>query len=160
MTSMEEAVAIQVEVNGKIYKAEVEPRLLLCDFIRHHLGLKGTHVGCEHGVCGCCTVKLNGRTARSCLTFAVQADGCSVETLESLAGDGPLTPLQMAFHENHALQCGFCTPGFLMVLTEFLERTPEPTEAQITQALSSNLCRCTGYVNMIAAVRQVVAKKL
>ena len=147
---------IQLTVNGEPHSAEVEPRLLLADFLRHRLGLKGTHIGCEHGVCGACTVRLNGDTARSCITFAVQADGGSVQTVEGLAADGPLTALQEAFHRCHALQCGYCTPGFLMVLTEFLERVPEPSDEQIVEALSGNLCRCTGYVNMVAAVRAAV----
>jgi len=146
--------SIRLSVNGQACSAEVEPRLLLADFLRHRLGLKGTHLGCEHGVCGACTVRLNGETVRSCLTFAVQAHGGTVQTVEGLAGEGPLTALQDAFHRCHALQCGYCTPGFLMVLTEFLERVPRPTDEQIVEALSGNLCRCTGYVNMIAAVRQ------
>jgi aerobic-type carbon monoxide dehydrogenase small subunit (CoxS/CutS family) len=150
--------SIRLSVNGTAWSGEVEPRLLLADFLRHRLGLKGTHIGCEHGVCGACTVRMNGETVRSCLTFAVQADGGSVETVESLAGEGPLTALQAAFHRSHALQCGFCTPGFLMVLTEFLQRVREPSDAQIMQALSGNLCRCTGYVNMITAVREAAAE--
>jgi carbon-monoxide dehydrogenase small subunit len=153
---MTERIEIELEVNGRKVSGVVEPRLLLCDFLRHRLGLKGTHVGCEQGVCGACTVLLDGKTARSCLTFAVQANGRSVKTVESLAGDGPLTPLQTAFHHCHALQCGFCTPGFLMVLTEFLDDNPTPSDDDIVEALSGNLCRCTGYVNMIAAVRQAV----
>jgi aerobic carbon-monoxide dehydrogenase small subunit len=152
----EDVVPITLEVNGRGYTAEVEPRLLLADFLRHHLGLKGTHIGCEHGVCGACTVHLNGRSARSCITFAVQADGCAVTTVEGLAGEGPLTALQQAFHRCHALQCGYCTPGFLMVLTEFLQQQPDPTDEQIVEALSGNLCRCTGYVNMISAVKQAI----
>ena len=145
---------ISMEVNGRPCSGEVEPRRLLADFLRHDLGLKGTHIGCEHGVCGACTVRLNGRTTRSCLTFAVQAQGASIVTVEGLAGDGPLTVLQAAFHRCHALQCGYCTPGFLMVLTEFLERIPDPTDDQIRDALSGNLCRCTGYINMVRAVRE------
>jgi aerobic-type carbon monoxide dehydrogenase small subunit (CoxS/CutS family) len=150
-------IEISVTVNGKPYSGSVEPRLLLCDFLRHRAGLTGTHVGCEQGVCGACTISLNGRTARSCLTFAVQADGAEIKTIEGVAGDGSLTPLQTAFHHCHALQCGFCTPGFIMVLTEFLERTPSPSEQDIISAISANLCRCTGYVNMIEAVKQVAA---
>jgi aerobic-type carbon monoxide dehydrogenase small subunit (CoxS/CutS family) len=152
----EELTPVTITVNGRAYSAEVRPRLLLADFLRHHAGLKGTHIGCEHGVCGACTVHLDGRSARSCLTFAVQADGGSVTTVEGLAGDGPLTALQSAFHRCHALQCGYCTPGFLMVLAEFLRRNPAPSEAQIVEALSGNLCRCTGYVNMITAVKQAI----
>jgi carbon-monoxide dehydrogenase small subunit len=148
---------IRIDVNGVAHAGTVEPRLLLCDFLRHRAGLKGTHVGCEQGVCGACTVILDGKTVRSCLTFAVQADGASIRTVEGLAGDGPLTPLQTAFNHCHALQCGFCTPGFLMVLTEFLTENPSPTDDEIIRALSGNLCRCTGYVNMIAAVREVAA---
>jgi carbon-monoxide dehydrogenase small subunit len=151
---MTERVPVEIEVNGVAVAGQVEPRMLLCDFLRHRAGLKGTHVGCEQGVCGACTIVLDGRTARSCLTFAVQANGRSVRTVEGLAGDGPLTPLQAAFHHCHALQCGFCTPGFLMVLTEFLEDHPSPSEDEIIAALSGNLCRCTGYVNMIEAVKR------
>ena len=151
---MTEQVRIELEVNGRTVTDSVEPRMLLCDFLRHRIGLTGTHVGCEQGVCGACTVILDGKTARSCLTFALQANGRSVRTVESLAGDGPLTPLQTAFHHCHALQCGFCTPGFLMVLTEFLDENASPSDEEIVQALSGNLCRCTGYVNMIEAVRQ------
>jgi len=150
--------SIRLTVNGQACAGEVEPRLLLADFLRHRAGLKGTHIGCEHGVCGACTVRMDGETLRSCLTFAVQADGASVETVESLAGDGPLSALQSAFHRHHALQCGYCTPGFLMVLTEFLRRVPEPSDAQIVQALSGNLCRCTGYVNMIPAVKEAASE--
>ena len=152
----DERMAVTVTVNGRACTAEVEPRLLLADFLRHHAGLKGTHIGCEHGVCGACTVHLDGRSARSCITFAVQADGCAITTIEGLAGDGSLTALQRAFHRCHALQCGYCTPGFLMMLTEFLRHNPDPSEAQIVQALSGNLCRCTGYVNMISAVKQAI----
>jgi carbon-monoxide dehydrogenase small subunit len=152
-------IRIAVTVNGKIHTSEVEPRLLLADFLRHRLGLKGTHVGCEHGVCGACTVNIDGSTARSCLTFAAQVDGATVTTVEGLAKDGPLTALQEAFHCAHALQCGFCTPGFLMVLDEFLIQVPDPTDEQIVKALSGNLCRCTGYVNMVDAVRQVVRER-
>ena len=153
---MSEPVTIALTVNGRAQRASVEPRLLLADFLRHRLGLKGTHIGCEQGVCGACSVLIDGRSARSCTTFAVQADGCAITTVEGLAGDGPLTALQAAFHRHHALQCGYCTPGFLIVLTEFLREVPEPTEAQIVAALSGNLCRCTGYVNMIAAVKDAI----
>jgi aerobic carbon-monoxide dehydrogenase small subunit len=154
---MIDQIEISVTVNGRPYSGSVEPRLLLCDFLRHRAGLTGTHVGCEQGVCGACTISLNGRTARSCLMFAVQADGAEIKTIEGVAGDGALTPLQAAFHHCHALQCGFCTPGFIMVLTEFLERTPSPSEQDIINAISANLCRCTGYVNMIEAVKQAAA---
>jgi carbon-monoxide dehydrogenase small subunit len=158
MLEGEGLIPVTVKVNGRSCSGNVEPRLLLADFLRHHAGLKGTHIGCEHGVCGACTVHLNGRSARSCITFAVQADGASVTTVEGLAGNGPLTALQAAFHRRHALQCGYCTPGFLMVLTEFLQRVPTPTHDQIVEALSANLCRCTGYVNMIAAVREAAGE--
>jgi aerobic carbon-monoxide dehydrogenase small subunit len=154
MSHQSETVKISLTVNGVARTGSVAPRLLLADFLRQDLGLSGGDIGCEHGVCGACTVLLDGRTARSCLTFAVQSDGASIVTVEGLAGDGPLTPIQAAFRRCHALQCGFCTPGFLMIVTEFLERFPEPTDAEIVEALSANLCRCTGYVNMIDAVRE------
>lgn len=147
-------IRISLTVNGQARTGSVPPRRLLADFLRHDLGLTGTHIGCEHGVCGACTVLLNGATARSCLTFAVQVNGASIFTVEGLAGDGPLTPVQAAFRGCHALQCGYCTPGFLMIVTEFLERNMEPTHAEIIAALSANICRCTGYVNMVAAVRE------
>ena len=146
-------IEIRLSVNGQTYKRSVEPRMLLVDFLRHELGLTGTHVGCAHGVCGACTIRFNGVTVRSCLLFAVQAEGADVMTVEGLAGDGPLTPVQRAFHESHALQCGFCTPGFLMTVTEFLERNPGPNESEIKDAIAGNLCRCTGYVNIVKAVR-------
>jgi carbon-monoxide dehydrogenase small subunit len=131
----------------------VEPRLLLSDFIRHELGLTGTHVGCEHGVCGACTVLMDGQAVRSCLVFAVQADGCALETVEGLTpGDGPMHVLQEAFHDAHGLQCGFCTPGFLMTLIPFLAENPEPTEDDVRLAISGNLCRCTGYAKIVDAV--------
>ena len=147
---------VDVAVNGVRHQRAVEPRLLLSDFLRHELGLTGTHVGCEHGVCGACTVLLDGDAVRSCLMFAVQADGHEVTTVEGLApagGEGPLHPLQAAFRETHALQCGFCTPGFLMTLIPFLRDHPSPDEREIREALSGNLCRCTGYQNIVAAVR-------
>ena len=147
---------IAMTVNGRSYSAEVEPRLLLADFLREDLGLTGTHLGCEHGVCGACTVLLNGRPIRSCLMFAVQANGCHVETVEGLArGDSEnLHPIQQAFWEEHALQCGFCTPGFLMTVRAFLERQPNPTRDEIREALAGNLCRCTGYQNIVNAVEK------
>ncbi|HSE53496.1 MAG TPA: (2Fe-2S)-binding protein [Gemmatimonadales bacterium] len=147
---------IEVTVNGTRHAREVEPRLLLSDFLRHDLGLTGTHVGCEHGVCGACTVLFDGEPARSCLMFAVQADGHAVDTVEGLAAGDTLHPVQRAFHETHALQCGFCTPGILMTLIPFLREHPAPTEAEIREALSGHLCRCTGYANIIAAVQRVV----
>ena len=145
-------------VNGSRFESEVEPRLLLSDFLRHELQLTGTHVGCEHGVCGACTVLLDGVAVRSCLMFAVQADGCDLTTVEGLAGD-ELHPIQTAFHEAHGLQCGFCTPGILTSLVPFLRDNPDPDEQQIREALSANLCRCTGYQNIVAAV-QLAAKKM
>src|SRR4051812_24900920 len=145
---------VTLTVNGKPYTREVEPRILLSDFLRHELGLTGTHVGCEHGVCGACTVLLDGAAVRSCLTFAVQAHGHEVGTVEGLASDpADLHPLQQAFWESHALQCGFCTPGFLMTLLPFLQENPNPTEEEIRAAISGNLCRCTGYQNIVDAVR-------
>ena len=145
-------VSVSLTVNGSAVSRTVEPRLLLSDFLRHDLGLTGTHVGCEHGVCGACTVLLDGDAVRSCLLFAVQAEGHAVETVEGLATNGDLHPLQAAFHATHALQCGFCTPGFLMTLVPFLREHPHPDEGEIRQALSGNLCRCTGYKNIVDAV--------
>jgi len=146
---------ISVEINGRAYWGTVEPRLLLSDFIRHEAHLTGTNVGCEHGVCGACTVQLDGEPIRSCLMLAVQADGRSVRTVEGLApADGDLHPLQQAFHEVHALQCGFCTPGFLMTIEAFLASAPaDLDERAIREALAGNLCRCTGYQNIVEAVR-------
>jgi aerobic-type carbon monoxide dehydrogenase small subunit (CoxS/CutS family) len=146
-------VRIAVRVNGEPYEREVEPRTLLSDFIRHDVGLTGTKVGCEHGVCGACTVQLDGEPVRSCLMLAVQANGRSLRTIEGLAADGG-HPLQRAFHERHALQCGFCTAGFLMSLEPFVRENPEPSEAEIREALAGNLCRCTGYRGMVEAVSQ------
>jgi len=145
--------SITVTVNGQSYRRQVEPRLLLSDFLRHMLGLTGTHVGCEHGVCGACTILLDGAPVRSCLLFAVQADGQTVTTVEGLA-EGPenLHPIQRGFWEAHGLQCGFCTPGILMTLVPFLEQNPHPTEAQVREAISGNLCRCTGYQHIVDAV--------
>ena len=145
---------IAVTINGKRVLGAVEPRLLLSDFIRQDAGLTGTHVGCEHGVCGACTILLDGEAVRSCLLFAVQVDGHDVQTVEGLAPGGTLHPLQAAFRDAHALQCGFCTPGILLTLIPFLRDNPDPTEAEIREALSGNLCRCTGYANMIDAVRR------
>lgn len=149
---------INVSVNGTSYEREVDVRLTLADFLRHHINLTGTHVGCEHGVCGACTILLDGRTARSCLTFAVQVDGRSITTIEGLGGaDGNLSVLQQAMADNHGLQCGFCTPGVLATLTELLNDTPDPTEEQVREALTGNLCRCTGYTGIVAAAMQVAA---
>jgi len=144
---------VRVTVNGVAYERTVEPRMLLSDFIRHELGLTGTHVGCEHGVCGACTILFDGEPIRSCLMFAVQADGHEIMTVEGLATDGQLHPLQEAFHEAHALQCGFCTPGFLMTLKPFVETHPRPSEKEIREAISGNLCRCTGYQHIVEAVK-------
>ena len=143
---------IAVTVNGTLYEREVETRWTLGDFLRQELGLTGTHFGCEHGVCGACTILMDGLTARSCLMLAVQADGHAVETVEGLApSETELHPIQQAFQDNHALQCGFCTPGMLMTLVEFLRDNPAPTEPEVRIALSGNLCRCTGYQNIVAA---------
>jgi aerobic carbon-monoxide dehydrogenase small subunit len=156
---MSELHTVNVTVNGQPYTRQVEPRLLLSDFLRHELGLTGTHVGCEHGVCGACTVLFDGQPTRSCLTFAVQADGRQVMTVEGLAASqDDLHPLQQAFWEAHGLQCGFCTPGFLMTLLPFLEENADPTEAEIREAIAGNLCRCTGYQNIIAAARLAAGK--
>jgi carbon-monoxide dehydrogenase small subunit len=144
---------ITVTVNGVRYEKTVEPRMLLVDFIRHELGLTGTHVGCEHGVCGTCTILFDGEPARSCLMFAVQANGHEVRTVEGLGTVDKLHPLQEAFRVAHALQCGFCTPGFLMTLVPFLEENPNPSEEEIREALSGNLCRCTGYQHIVDAVK-------
>jgi len=149
---MTETRKIEMTVNGVRHQVEVETRVTLADCLRHHLGLTGTHLGCEHGVCGACTVIVDGRAARSCLMLAVQADGAEIATVEGLAGDdGALHPLQQAFHDNHGLQCGFCTPGMLMTLIDFLESNPDPSETEVREALSGNLCRCTGYQGIVAA---------
>lgn len=150
---------ITVTVNGVRYEKTVEPRMLLVDFIRHELGLTGTHVGCEHGVCGTCTVLFDGQPVRSCLTFAVQANGHDIRTVEGLGTIDKLHPLQAAFRDKHALQCGFCTPGFLMTLVPFLEENPKPSEEEIRQALSGNLCRCTGYQHIVDAVKLASDKR-
>jgi len=150
---------VSIEINGRTYDREIEPRLLLSDFIRHEAGLTGTHVGCEHGVCGACTVQLDGEPVRSCLTLAVQAEGHSLRTVEDLAQeDGTLHPLQQAFHECHGLQCGFCTPGFLMSLEPLLAEARDFDEREIREALAGNLCRCTGYQNIVASVRLAAAR--
>jgi carbon-monoxide dehydrogenase small subunit len=157
---MTDLVTINVRVNGKDYQRQVEPRLLLSDFIRHDLNLTGTHVGCEHGVCGSCTILFDGQPVRSCLLFAVQADGHNILTIEGLAPDPDhLHPIQEAFHEAHALQCGFCTPGFVMTLKPFLEENPDPSDEEIREAISGNLCRCTGYDHIVDAVH-IAAEKM
>jgi aerobic-type carbon monoxide dehydrogenase small subunit (CoxS/CutS family) len=145
---------IELVVNGRSHREQVEPRLLLSDFLRHTLGLTGTHVGCEHGVCGACTVRLDGVAVRSCLLLAVQADGCNVETVEGLAVDGELNALQTAFKQCHALQCGFCTPGILMAAGQLLEG-PAPSREEIADMLSGHLCRCTGYEPIVEAIARV-----
>ncbi len=148
---------ITVEVNGVAYDRTVPPRLLLSDFLRHELHLTGTHVGCEHGVCGACTVQLDGDGVRSCLLFAVQVDGCAIKTVEGLASGPELHPLQAAFSGAHALQCGFCTPGFLMAIDSMLDELSAMNEAEIREALSGNICRCTGYQGIVEAVQATVA---
>jgi len=156
---MTDTRTIAVTVNGSRFDLEVETRLTLVDCLRHHIGLSGTHVGCEHGVCGACTVLFDGQAVRSCLMFAVQADGAMVTTVEGLADEnGQLHPLQQAFHDNHGLQCGFCTPGVLMTLLEFLQHNPAPTEAEVREALSGNLCRCTGYQGIVAAALDAASR--
>jgi len=150
---MPEKIAIKLKVNGVERTAVVEPRRSLVDFLRHDLGLVGTHVGCEHGVCGACTIMLDGRTARSCLLFAAQADGAEVITIEGIGTDEALHPLQQAFRQHHALQCGFCTPGMILTALEMLRDNADPTEEEIRVGLSGNLCMCTGYVNIVRAVR-------
>ena len=149
---------ITVTVNGESRQAAVEPRLLLADFLRQTVGLTGTHVGCEHGVCGACTVFVDGDSVRSCLMFAVQADGRSVETVESLGSIGRMNALQQSFHAHHALQCGFCTPGMLMTATDLIKKYPLATDDDIREGLSGNLCRCTGYEHIVKAIRAVVGK--
>ena len=145
---------VDVTVNGKRYREVAESRLLLSDFLRHTLGLTGTHVGCEHGVCGACTVLLDGVAVRSCLVLAVQADGADVQTVEGLAADGELNRLQQAFHECSALQCGFCTPGILMAATDLLSRGRQPDRAEIEDLLSGHICRCTGYTPIVDAIEK------
>ena len=145
---------IEVQVNGTARRARVEPRLTLADFLRERCHLTGTHLGCEHGVCGACTVLLDGDAVRSCLVFAVQADGAEVTTIEGVGGpDGELSPVQAAFRDEHGLQCGFCTPGFVLSVTAFLRDNPTPTDDEIREGLSGNLCRCTGYQGILDAVR-------
>jgi len=150
---------ISTVVNGVQYERPVEPRLLLSDFLRQTLGLTGTHVGCEHGVCGACTVLIDGHSARACLFFAVQADGSRIETVEGLGDVDNLSPLQEAFREHHALQCGFCTPGMLMTCVDLLRKYPLASDAEIRDGLSGNLCRCTGYDHIVRAVRAMAAKR-
>jgi carbon-monoxide dehydrogenase small subunit len=160
---MADLYKISFTVNGQLFERAVEPRMLLSDFLRHELELTGTHVGCEHGVCGACTILLNGQSVRSCLMFAVQADGQEILTVEGLTsnedGGEELHPLQAAFKEAHGLQCGFCTPGFLMTLIPFLNENSDPTEQEIREAISGNICRCTGYQNIVKAVQLAASQK-
>ena len=150
---------VRLTVNGVAYEANVEPRMTLVDMLRGELGLTGTHVGCAHGVCGACTVLMDGRAVRSCIMLAVQADGADFKTVEGLAQEGELHPIQQAFIEERGLQCGFCTPGFLMTILELLQETPDPTEDEIKDALGGAICRCTGYESILKSVRSA-AKKL
>ncbi len=154
-----ELFPVTVTVNGVKYERALEPRMLLSDFLRHELGLTGTHVGCEHGVCGTCTILFDGEPVRSCLMFAVQANGHEIVTVEGLGTPDRMHPLQEAFHEAHALQCGFCTPGFLITLVPFLEEHTDPSEEEIREAIAGNLCRCTGYQNIVEAVKLAAAKR-
>jgi len=155
---MNDLISITVTVNGTQYERTIEPRLLLSDFLRHDLGLTGTHVGCEHGVCGACTVLLDDDPVRSCLLFAVQANNHRVTTVEALGTPEALHPIQEAFRERHGLQCGYCTPGILMSLVPFLQENPDPTEEEIREAISGNLCRCTGYQHIVDAVKLAAEK--
>jgi aerobic carbon-monoxide dehydrogenase small subunit len=148
--------AVRLNINGKVIADDVPPRLSLADFLRERRNLTGTHLGCEHGVCGACTVLVDGDSARSCLMLAVQADGCSVETVESLGSIGQMNELQQSFHTHHALQCGFCTPGMLITATDLLRKYPLATDDDIRKGLSGNLCRCTGYEHIVKAIRAVV----
>ena len=150
---MTEMISITLKVNGSERAAAVEPRRSLVDFLRHDLGLVGTHVGCEHGVCGACTVMLDGRTVRSCLLFAAQADGSEVTTIEGIGTDEALHPLQLAFQQHHAVQCGFCTPGIILAAIELLRDNADPSDEEIRVGLSGNLCMCTGYVQIVDAVK-------
>jgi aerobic-type carbon monoxide dehydrogenase small subunit (CoxS/CutS family) len=154
---MADALAVRLTVNGEPRQGRCEPRKLLVDFLREDLGLTGTHAGCEHGLCGACTVMFNGEAARSCTMLAVQAEGARLVTIEGLAEDGKLHPLQQAFHEKHGLQCGFCTPGMLMAALDFLATNPSPTEGEVRHAMSSVLCRCTGYRDIVRAILAAAA---
>ena len=156
---MTDGQEVAVTVNGTLYQRRIEDRLTLSDLLRDELGLTGTHVGCAHGVCGACTVLVDGVSVRSCLMLAAQVDGAVVETVEGLGTPEALSPLQEAFRHHHALQCGYCTPGFLMACTDMLRRLPLETDAEIREALSGNLCRCTGYEHIVAAVRDMVKKR-
>jgi aerobic-type carbon monoxide dehydrogenase small subunit (CoxS/CutS family) len=151
---------VAITVNGERHEVAIEPRRTLADVLRHDLGCTGTHVGCEHGICGACTVLVDGLPTRSCLMFGVQADDCEVETVEGLAHGDELSPLQQAFTERHALQCGFCTPGFLMLATALLRTNPDPSDAEIRDAMAANICRCTGYQSILEAVRSAARSDL
>ncbi len=155
---MVETFPIKLRVNNIEYERQVEPRLLLSDFLREDLGLTGTHVGCEHGICGCCTIMVNGQTMRSCLLFAVQADDQEITTVEGLAKNGTLHPVQSAFWEHHGLQCGFCTPGMMFCAIELLNEKKDPTEQEIREGISGTICRCTGYIHIIEAVKAAAIK--
>lgn len=152
-------VPVRIRVNGRSCEVTIEPRKLLSDVIREDVRLTGTHVGCEHGVCGACTVLLDGQAVRSCLLFAVQVQDREIKTIEAVATDGKLNPLQQALHEEHGLQCGFCTPGIVMTFEAYLRESPHPTEREIREVLSGNLCRCTGYQNIVKAIQKISAKK-
>ena len=153
------SVPVRLRINGRDYDMRMEPRKLLCDAIREDARLTGTHVGCEHGVCGACTVRIDGRAQRSCLVFAVQVEGKEISTIEGVAEGGVLSPLQQALHEEHGLQCGFCTPGIVMTVEAYLEDNPSPSDAQVRDLLSGNLCRCTGYQNIVRAVLKAAARR-
>jgi aerobic-type carbon monoxide dehydrogenase small subunit (CoxS/CutS family) len=155
---MSQTVDVRLTVNGKSYSGQCEPRTLLIDFLRDNLSLTGTHAGCEHGVCGACTILFNGEAARSCIMLAAQADGSEIVTIEGLARDGKLHPVQQAFHEHHALQCGFCTPGMLIAAIDFLQTNPSPSKEEVREGLSAVLCRCTGYQNIVTAVMAAAAQ--
>ncbi len=158
MSVIEGEVVVRLTVNGEERRGIAEPRLLLADFLRHELGLTGTHVGCEQGVCGACSIRLDGELVRSCTLFAIQAEGASIETVEGLAPGEDLHPVQQAYHEQHGLQCGFCTPGLLLATVDLLERNPSPSEVEIRDYLAGNICRCTGYVGVVAAVQEAARK--
>jgi aerobic carbon-monoxide dehydrogenase small subunit len=152
-------IPVAITVNGRTYRVFAEPRRLLSDVLREDCGLTGTHVGCEHGVCGACTILFDGALARACLLYAVQAQGRTITTIEAFAANGELSVVQQALHEEHGLQCGFCTPGIVVTMEAWLEQHPNPTEAEIRDALSGNLCRCTGYHNIVAAVMKAAARR-
>ncbi len=149
---MPQRLAVRMTINGKPFEGTVSPRMLLSDFLRENAGLTGVRVGCEQGICGACTILVDGRTARACLLLAVQADGAEILTVESLSRDGKLHPVQQAFWDNHGLQCGYCTPGMLITACELLRQNPDPSEAEVRQAISGNVCRCTGYVHIVSSI--------